>query len=79
MLSSYEPPAMGRVAQGAIQPVPECIQGWGIHSFSGQPVSLPPCPVIESSSWFHTGSPKIQTLCLTTLSKHTLDSSSLVP
>ena len=26
-----------QAAQGPIQPVPEHLQGWGIHSFSGQP------------------------------------------
>jgi len=27
-----------QAAQGPIQPGPECLQGWGIHSLLGQPV-----------------------------------------
>jgi len=37
------PPAQG--AQGPIQPALVCLQGWGIHSFSGQVVLVPTHPL----------------------------------
>jgi len=35
---SYYPP--DQAAQDPIQPVHEHLQGWGIHSFSGEPVPV---------------------------------------
>ena len=32
-----------QAAQSHIQPGPECLQGWGIHSFLGQPVPVCHC------------------------------------
>jgi len=32
-------------AEGSIQPGLEYFQGWGVHSFSGQPVPVPHHPV----------------------------------
>jgi len=42
------PPA--QAAEDSIQPVPEQLQGWGIHSFSGQLISAPQRPFIENFS-----------------------------
>ena len=36
-----EPFHQTRLAQSPIEPGLECVQGWGIHSFSGQPVPGP--------------------------------------
>jgi len=35
---------LDQVAQSPLQPDPECLQEWGIHHFSGQPVSVPHHP-----------------------------------
>jgi len=34
-------PSLDQAAHGPIQPGFECFQGWGIHSFSGQPIPPP--------------------------------------
>ena len=39
------PPA--QAARGPIQPSLKHLQGWGIHSYSGQPVPAPHCPHSE--------------------------------
>jgi len=41
----YHP--LDQVAEGPIQPGLEHFQGWGIHSFSGQPVLVPHHPLSE--------------------------------
>jgi len=41
------------VAQSPIQPGLEHLQGWGIHSFSGQPGPGPHCrSEVKISAWF---------------------------
>lgn len=37
-----------QAAQGAIQPGPETLQGWGTHSLPGQPVAAPPRPQLPA-------------------------------
>ena len=50
-LIQFQLPAMGMAAtldqdaQGPIQPSLEHLQGWGIHSFSGQIVPVPHHPL----------------------------------
>jgi len=41
----YGFPSPAQAAKGPIQSVFECLQGWGIHNFSGQPVPGPHCPL----------------------------------
>jgi len=41
----YCPPA--QAAQGPIQPGLEHLQGWGVHSFSEQPIPVPHHPLSE--------------------------------
>jgi len=51
----FQPPCHGQgcqpldqAAQDPISPGPECLQRWGIHSFSGQPVPAPHPPLCKS-------------------------------
>ena len=41
---------LDQAAQSHIQPVLECLQGWGIHSLLGQPVPVPGKAVLFGSS-----------------------------
>ena len=52
---SFQPPCfrqghllLDQVAHSSIQPGLECFQGWGIHSFSGQPVPVSHHPHIKN-------------------------------
>jgi len=40
---------LGHAAQSHIQPGLECLQGWGIHSLSGQPVPVCHDPLSEKT------------------------------
>jgi len=37
-VQDHKPP--DQAAQSHIQPGPECLQGWGIHNLSGQPIPV---------------------------------------
>ena len=52
MIIEFQPPyyvqghqSLDQVAQSNIQPVLECLQGWGIHNLLGQPVPVCHCPL----------------------------------